>query len=1043
MRTSNERGIAMITTLLVLMLISALLVGFTAVVMSDQRYRFIDRDRGQAFYAASGALEKLTADLGNMFFQNVAPTASQVTGLTSTTPTIAGITYTATNAPTPLPGSLLSKLYCDPSVAPNGHPVTAGGNGYAITFCTAGTGNPIATSTQAVKQGPYEGLYALQTPYQLDVTAKTATGGEVHLIRTIEAVAIPVFQFGMFSDVDLSFFAGENFSFGGRVHTNGNLYLAESSLGSFTLTLADKVTAVKEVVRQVLSNGVTIASVGMAGTISLAKAPGCTYPANASCRNLAATEGSVVNDAASAYNEPTWHTISLSTYNSYIRNGRTGVKTLNLPLITVGGSNTDLVRRPATSDENVTNGNLFQERLFSKASIRILLSDNATDITNLPTVTSTTPVSLETNWNNTLPAGYGPIDATHPAPALSRGYATALVTSSSSGTITFGSSTIAAPFKPTFALCAAPPCATTTVITCTGKTTSSPYQLTGCTGSPAMPVTAAGATLAVISPGGGTYATGANAVTSAATTALSTTISFSTLALLNTFAPLPFWAGSTLVTCTGYTTTTYTGCSYNPAASTVLTSSAASDPGVSALGGDIKIEKQSPTGGWTDITAAMLSYGFGAPNLGGVACADPTPSAVIRLQRLRDNSGSGSGGCNYNTLATGIKDPTNWWPLSLFDTREAIQRDANPGTSVNCGTAGGSCMLPLGGVMYYLTIDAGNLAACFVGTAAPYNDGTCTGVKTDNGGYTVYFSDRRNNRNSSNLETGEYGWEDYVNPGAAGGAPNGTLDPGEDVNANTTLDVYGGKPNYQGTYNTVPPCTACPTPSSYPLRNTSSTPVTLVQAAQLQVNRPILFRRALKLTNGATLGSVITGLTIASENPVYVQGDWNANAAFTTPVAATALVADAVTVLSGSWNDDNSFSSPYNGAGRARSTNSWYRMAVLAGKGPSFTQPSDVAGSTVFGTDGGAHNFLRMLEGNNAGSVHYRGSLATFYYNRQAVGTFKCCSGTALDGVVYSVPVRDFQFDTNFQTPALLPPNTPIFRDMNAVGFSQELRPGK
>ena len=58
----------MITTLLVLMLMSALLVGFTAVVMSDQRYRFIDRDRGQAFYAASGGVEKLTADLGNLFF---------------------------------------------------------------------------------------------------------------------------------------------------------------------------------------------------------------------------------------------------------------------------------------------------------------------------------------------------------------------------------------------------------------------------------------------------------------------------------------------------------------------------------------------------------------------------------------------------------------------------------------------------------------------------------------------------------------------------------------------------------------------------------------------------------------------------------------------------------------------------------------------------------------------------------------------------------------------------------------------------------------
>ena len=69
MRTTNQSGIAMITTLLVLMLMSALLVGFTTVVMSDQRYRFIDRDRNQAFYAASAGIEKLTADLGNLFLR--------------------------------------------------------------------------------------------------------------------------------------------------------------------------------------------------------------------------------------------------------------------------------------------------------------------------------------------------------------------------------------------------------------------------------------------------------------------------------------------------------------------------------------------------------------------------------------------------------------------------------------------------------------------------------------------------------------------------------------------------------------------------------------------------------------------------------------------------------------------------------------------------------------------------------------------------------------------------------------------------------------
>jgi Tfp pilus assembly protein PilX len=361
MRHSSERGIALITVLLVMMLVSALLIGFTAVVMSDQRYRFIDRDRGQAFYAASGGMEKLTADLGNLFFKNIAPTSAQVTGLTTTAPAITDISFTAPNAPTPLPASSLTSYYC---VAPKTI-VTKGASGYTISYCAAANGNPTTTTTNPVKTGPYEGLIAAQTPYQLDVTAKTSTGGEVHLIRTIEAVAIPVFQFGMFSDVDLAFFAGPNFSFGGRVHTNGNLFLSEG--GGATLTLTDKVTAVKEIVRQRLQNGALIATApAHNGIVSVAKASGCTNasPAPGSCRALAATEGSVVDGVGSALNDPTWQTISLSTYNSYIRNGRTGAKPLNLPLLTVGGTNPDLIRRPPTG-EDVANNILYNERLYT------------------------------------------------------------------------------------------------------------------------------------------------------------------------------------------------------------------------------------------------------------------------------------------------------------------------------------------------------------------------------------------------------------------------------------------------------------------------------------------------------------------------------------------------------------------------------------------------------------------------------------------------------------------------------------------------------
>jgi hypothetical protein len=502
-----------------------------------------------------------------------------------------------------------------------------------------------------------------------------------------------------------------------------------------------------------------------------------------------------------------------------------------------------------------------------------------------------------------------------------------------------------------------------------------------------------------------------------------------------------------LITCTGYGATTYTGCSSIPANNAVLTNYYTSSAATSTVGGFIKIERGNANDTYTDVTAEILGYGIGTTNLGGSGiCAPATfANAIVILQRLRDNGAVGGGGCNYSTDATGGKDPANWWPLALFDTREGLQRDADPGTA----TTG----VEIGGVMYYVQVNAANLARWFRASVAPYNVlNSGLQAKTDNGGYTLYFSDRRNNRNAASQETGEYGWEDFVNPGVANGVPNNTCEiPGEDVNGNNACETYGRMSSYQGVYNTAPPGAIVPL-------NTASTPVTLAKRGQAQVNRPIFFRRALKLTNGNALGSDavvasrVTGLTIVSENPVYIQGDWNAAATFLVNDlhAATAIIADAVSILSNNWNDNNSFAFPYIGpaavpanTARPRSAQSYYRVAILGGKGPSFTKPSDVAAASVLGTDGGAHNFLRMLEGDNTTTVNYRGSMATLSYARQAVGTFKCCSGTLADGIVYSVPTRNFIFDTDFLNPALLPPNTPVFRDMNAVGFSQELRPGR
>ncbi len=208
---------------MIVVLMAGLTAGITALVIADTQVRALDGTRTQAFYVTHAGLEKLTADLGDLFSVNFAPTAAQINALTTAPPS-------------------LGAIWQQPD----------GTNGYRVTFPADGSGNPQA-STMTVMSGPFQGLIGLATPYQVNVTARLADGSEANLTRTLQTVAIPVFQFGYFSENDLSFFAGPNFNFGGRVHSNATLYFASGD-GS-TLTLADRVTAVGEIVRTNLSNG--------------------------------------------------------------------------------------------------------------------------------------------------------------------------------------------------------------------------------------------------------------------------------------------------------------------------------------------------------------------------------------------------------------------------------------------------------------------------------------------------------------------------------------------------------------------------------------------------------------------------------------------------------------------------------------------------------------------------------------------------------------------------------------------------------------------
>ena len=90
------------------------------------------------------------------------------------------------------------------------------------------------------------------------------------------------------------------------------------------------------------------------------------------------------------------------------------------------------------------------------------------------------------------------------------------------------------------------------------------------------------------------------------------------------------------------------------------------------------------------------------------------------------------------------------------------------------------------------------------------------------------------------------------------------------------------------------------------------------------------------------------------------------------------------------------------------------------------------------GTDGGVHNFMRMLE-NWGGQTDQLPRLDRQPLHRAAVD--RDLPGRTTN--VYAPGTRAFAFDTDFLTPTLLPPGTPMFRDINTLKFRQILRPNQ
>lgn len=380
------------------------------------------------------------------------------------------------------------------------------------------------------------------------------------------------------------------------------------------------------------------------------------------------------------------------------------------------------------------------------------------------------------------------------------------------------------------------------------------------------------------------------------------------------------------------------------------------------------------------------------------------------------------------------------FPIEMFDSREGIAQET--GVSV---TDLGTDTVSYNGVMSVIDVDVANLRKFLRGDYdGQFPNGLMSTQVPRDRGWLLYVSDRRGDRDND----GEYDMEDVYGPN------DNILQLPEDTNGNGVLDVdfTWEAARYSDTANG--------------------------DVAAFFDHK--YYRRAVRLINGSQLpGDKNNGFTLASENGVYIFGNYNATgvATYGTPTPASdyqpgavtaagapwivdntqvpsSVVADAVTILSNPWNgtagwsDGASFGAPIycrtvaaggslavNYPGRpARETT--VRTAILQGDTiSSILDTPNQGGLYSERLNGSINNFKRFLEDWRATSVpnvNYAGSLINLFNSRNSNGAFKYGSAR-----VYNAPNRNWVFDDSFLDATRLPPGTPFFQYLQVTGFQR------
>ena len=161
-----------------------------------------------------------------------------------------------------------------------------------------------------------------------------------------------------------------------------------------------------------------------------------------------------------------------------------------------------------------------------------------------------------------------------------------------------------------------------------------------------------------------------------------------------------------------------------------------------------------------------------------------------------------------------------------------------------------------------------------------------------------------------------------------------------------------------------------------------------------------------RLVNGSELPS--GGLTVGTDNPLYIQGDYN-----TTSKQPAAVFCDALNILSNDWSDSSDDRIAFD-----TTVNVSMVTGIVETEGGYYS--------------GGVENLPRFLENWSGKTYTYRGSMVVLWESEQATG--KWVYGMPY----YTAPNRAWEFDQDLLEVANLPPGTPQVGVVERTHWQQE-----